>query len=434
MKNKLLKNLLVLSSIFIVGCNNQTTSNNSTSNQDTSSSSKDSSTSIDKESSSSNTITTTSESTTSETTSSSEQSSIKKEELIQDYHLHFSDPKLIKVGEQGDDIYLKANFQDEGLLISMIGFGDFIDSEYIKIIIHTSENNSSGWNIQSDDVTFLINKNKANYKTNITKFWDYVNFGNDSSCKNTPKFTQLDGYFTLTMLIDYTEIPNYDKYKNVSMFAMEFNNGAIYDGIDYNNGMLIDGVSHGDPASQTSYYVIQEKSLPNDQQELVKDYKYQFSIGSDNIYAKFTRKTSSLLLEMISFSTFDKDDYIRFVVHTNEINNSSWGLSKDDVSFSIYKNVCYYQTNKVNFWDNEANQFHGKDTSINNPLYQENEKYFTLSIEFEYSEFSLEKNILQTTPLRGILVEFTPSIANNGFKQDGNTLGDIANQENYFTF
>ena len=122
--------------------------------------------------------------------------------IVQDYHLHFSDPKLIKVGEQGDDIYLKANFQDEGLLISMIGFGDFIDSEYIKIIIHTSENNSSGWNIQSDDVTFLINKNKANYKTNITKFWDYVNFGNDSSCKNTPKFTQLDGYFTLTMLID----------------------------------------------------------------------------------------------------------------------------------------------------------------------------------------------------------------------------------------
>ena len=65
---------------------------------------------------------------------------------------------------------------------------------------------------------------------------------------------------------------------------------------------------------------------------------------------------------------------------------------------------------------------------------EENEKYFTLSIEFEYSEFSLEKNILQTTPLRGILVEFTPSIANNGFKQDGDTLGDIANQENYFTF
>ena len=40
MKKNLFKHLLVLSSIFIVGCNNQTTSNNSTSNQDTSSSSK----------------------------------------------------------------------------------------------------------------------------------------------------------------------------------------------------------------------------------------------------------------------------------------------------------------------------------------------------------------------------------------------------------
>ena len=136
MKHNLFKKLLVLSSIFIVGCNSQSSSNNSPSNQDTSSSNKDSNTSIDKESSSSNTITTTSESTTSDETTSSEQSSINKEELIQDYHLHFSDPKLINVGEQGDDIYLKANFQDEGLLISMIGFGDFIDSEYIKIIIH----------------------------------------------------------------------------------------------------------------------------------------------------------------------------------------------------------------------------------------------------------------------------------------------------------
>lgn len=379
-----------------------------------------------------------SEELSSEETSSEESSSeseINKEELTEGYHLHFSDPKLNNKGSLADDIYLKADINDDGILLSMIGFGTLTDEEYIKIIIHTSEINSSGWNIQKDDVTFLISKNKAKTKTNLTKFWDYVKYASDDTATiNEPIYNDYKQYFTLTFLIDYSEIPNYNPYKNVSLFAMEFANGQIYDGIDYNNGMLIDGVSHGDPAAQTSYYVIQEKSLPEDQQEIVKDYHYQFSIGSDNIFAKFTRKTSSLTLDMISFSEFGNDDYIRFVVHTSNIDHNSWGLDETDMSFSIYKNVCYYQTGKTNFWDNEGNQFHTTETSLYNPIYYELETYWTLSIEFEYSEFSLEKNILIDTPLRGILVEFTPSIGNTGFKQNNVALGDIANQTNYFTF
>ena len=466
MKNKsILRNLLVLSLLFVVSCNSNNTSSiiSSSSKDSYSSSSEIISSSIYSSESESSSVSSSSEvisissensstsssyqessSSASSSTSSSYQESsssissiveINKEELIQGYRLHISDPKLNNKGTDADDIYLKADINDNGILISMVGFGTLTDSEYVKIIIHTSENNSSGWNIQSDDVTFLVSKSKACYKTNLTKFWDYVNFtSNDVKCINTPEYIDHEQYFTLSFLIDYTEVPNYDKYKKVSMFAMEFSNGQIYDGIDYNNGMLIDGVSHGDPAAQSSYFVIQDKSLPDDQQELVANYNYQFSIDSDNIFAKFTRKTSSLVLDMLSFSKLDDTDFIRFIVHTSSYNHTSWGLDETDVSFIIYKDICYYQSNVNSFWANENNQFHGSDTTLYNPNYDETDTYWTLSIEFEYSEFSLTKNILQDTPLKGILIEFNPSIANNGFKQDNQILGDIANQENYFTF
>ena len=53
MKNNLFKKLLVLSSIFIVGCNSQSSSNSSPSNQDTSSASNNENTSSNQNTSSS---------------------------------------------------------------------------------------------------------------------------------------------------------------------------------------------------------------------------------------------------------------------------------------------------------------------------------------------------------------------------------------------
>lgn len=357
---------------------------------------------------------------------------VDREALTEGYRLHISIPELNRKGDIADDIYVKSETESDGFLISMIGFNEFTESEYIKLVVHTSAVNGTGWKIQANDVSFLVGRTKAAYRTGLTAFWDYVNFNasTETRAANAPVYTEYEGYFTLQFKVAFAEIPDYSADKNVSLFAMEFENGDIYDGVNYLNGMLIDGLSSGDPADQSSYLPIQgfEEEIPD--AELIKDYDIEFSIGADHIYARVERNATSLTLNMLSFHTFDDSDFVRMIVHTDPVDNAGWALSKSDVSFTIYKGAAYYQTGKIGFFENSENQFHGTDKTIHAPVYTENDGYWQLSIEIEYIEIGFD--VGAETEMTALLMEYTPALANNGFKQNGTVQGDMADQKNYF--
>ena len=327
-----------------------------------------------------------------------------KEKLIEGHELRFSVPELNNKKNVADDFYLKATKEADGFVISMVGFGEFKDNEYVKLIFHTSETNGSAWAIQSSDASILVNKVRNAYLTNSTNFWGFVNFTSSAkSCKTNPVYQEYETHFTLTQKVLFEEIPGYSETGKVSLYAMEFGNGTIYDAIDYKNGMLINGMSHGDPADQNSYYVIQKGSNTSSD-SVVGDFPIQFATNADNIYAKIERKENSLLLTMRSYSTFDDTDYIRFIIHHEANDCTDWGLLKSDMSISIYKDVAYYQTGMVYFKQNSNNQFHNFVKTIHTPTYSVIDNYFELSLEIEYIEFSYD--VGKDSLLKGCLVEY----------------------------
>ena len=352
--------------------------------------------------------------------------------LIKGHELRFSTPELNNKKNLADDFYLKSTKEEDGFLISMVGFGEFKDNEYVKLIFHTAETNGTGWAIQSSDLSMLVSKSKNAYQTNSTNFWGFVNFATSSpSSAVAPIYSDFGTYFTLTQKVLFNEIPGYSADKKVSLYAMEFSNGAIYDGVDYRNGMLINNVSNGDPADQSSYYVIQNTNASSTD-NVMADFPIQFAMNADNIYAKIERKETSLVLKMRSYSTFDDTDYIRFIIHHEANDCTDWGLLKSDMSISIYKNVAYYQTGMVYFNENNSNQFHNNQKTIHTPTYSVQDGYFELTLEIEYIEFSYDVTI--DNILKGCLVEYangkeslTTSVANAN-------VVNYESQKNWFSF
>lgn len=364
---------------------------------------------------------------------------VDKAALTAGYPMQFSVPGLCKSAD-GDDFYLKAEKESDGFLVSMVGFGSFSEKEYVKLIFHASRTHASGWNVQASDLNVLVNRTKANYRTNITKFWNadggYTVFGNDAPLTNAPVYTDRGGYFTLTLKVLFHEIPAYDENGTVSLFAMEFAdngtaNGLIYDATDYRNGMLIDGVSHGDPAAQSSYFVIQGGEEDAVDPALIAGFDMQFAMAADDIYAKVERGATSLTLTLRSFHTFDPTDFVRFVVHTGApIGANNWALDKDDVSFTIYKDSAYFQTGKISFFEGAANAFHGNEQTLHAPVYTQSEGYWTLTLEIEYIELGMDVDA--STRLSAFLGEYVSNELASGAKQNGVSLGDMAYQSNWF--
>lgn len=359
-----------------------------------------------------------------------------KEELIQGYDIHTADPTLTN-NSAADDVYIKVDRTETSFVIDMIGFGTFADDEFFKLILHSSDENETGWRIKSDDIIFLVNKEKATKKTGITDFWAYrVMADTDDAAAHIPVYTpDPAGYFTLQFTVDFSEIPNYTSAGSVSMFLMEFyagnTTGEIYDA--GTNGMQYQGIGTGDPAAQSSYITIQEKYMSVDKDALIADKTIEFSKGGGHIYANVERKTDRLTLNLLSFNPFSDDSFIRFIIHSSSNHCTGWGLDSTDVGIVIYKDASYISLGKTGFWDNEAEQFHGEDRTLYDVQYQEDSsgEYWTLSLDVDYSEIG--SDIASDTPLRALLIQFSGGIQNNGFSQDGETKGDVADQNNYFT-
>ena len=364
-----------------------------------------------------------------------------REELTRGYAMRFSVPSLCNRADAADDFYLKAERDEDGFLVSLIGFGDFTDNEYVKLIFHTSETHGTGWNVQISDLNVLVNKTKAAYRTNITKFWSadggYTKFAaGEQTLANAPVYKKEKDYFTLTLKVLFGEIPDYTPEGRVSLFAMEFAdngsaNGLIYDAVNYMNGMLVDGVSQGDPAAQSSYYVIQLSAKEIENLEYVKGYGIEFSPNADRIYAKVEKGATSLTVKFRAFQPLDDTDFIRIVLHTGEpLGANAWALHRSDVSFTVYKNIAYTQTDKVGFFEGADSQFHGRDTAIHAPVYTQSDEYWDLTFVIEYMELGADTD--GETEMRAFFGEYTSGSLNLGAKQDGVSLGDQAYQKNWF--
>ena len=355
-----------------------------------------------------------------------------KNELIKDRPYNICNPSLVNM-PNADDIYLKVIKGESSFTFDMIGFGTFADSEYLKLVLHTSSVNNGGWKLNESDITFLISSKKAAKKTGLTDFWGYTNFTSDeTSANHAPIYTvHEETYFSLSFEVDFNEIPEYASDKEVSFMMIEFGNGVIYNNDPWVNAMMVNGAPCGDPASQVSYQVIQEKEYAFDKDALLASYDIKFS---NNIYAKFERKDYSLTLNLLSFSGISDTDFIRFIIDTDATPVSTlWGLDASDVSIILYKNATYLETGVTDFWANQNKNFHGQNTTLNSSVYEENPNgYWTLTLDIDYSELGF--NINKESALNGLLLLFNPEIQNNGFSYYGNTnVGDQAYQTNYFT-
>lgn len=368
-------------------------------------------------------------------------SPLDRDALTAGYPLRFAVPALSRKGADADDFYLKAEEDGEGLLISMIGFGDFTEKEYVKLIVHTSETDGTGWKVQESDLNILVNKTNAKYKTGVTQFFSnaggYSSFASGGTAlANAPVYEEHGEYFTLTLKILYPEIPQYSESGKLSLFAMEFvDNGSvdglIYDANDCLSGMLVDGISHGDPAAQSSYYVIRSSQEEAIDPALLEGYDMEFSMGAAHIYAKTERGATSLTLSLRASKPLGASDFVRFIVHAGEpLGANAWALDKKDVSFTVYKDAVYFQTGKVGFYQGKETQFHNGETALHAPVYTQSDGYWSLTFEVEYIE--LGDNVNASTQLRAFLGGYASGTLSPGAKQNGAVLGDQAYQSNWF--
>ncbi|MCI8436047.1 MAG: carboxypeptidase regulatory-like domain-containing protein [Clostridia bacterium] len=366
---------------------------------------------------------------------------VDREALTRGYRMRFSVPSLSNRPDAADDMYLKAEKEADAFLISMVGFGEFTDREYVKLIFHTVGVEGVGWSVQANDLQMLVAGNRAQKRTGLTSFWTtdggYSNFSVDGQAtENSPIYTAHDGYFTLTIRVLFDEIPAYAADATISLFAMEFEdngsaNGVIYDASSYVNGMLIDGASRGDPAAQNSYFVIQSPQSDAVDPALIEGYNLRFSMGADDIYAKVERGNTAMTLYLRSFRPFGENDFVRMVVHVGTpIGDNAWALHSKDVSFTITQAAAYTQTGKIGFHEGKNNKFHDGIETLHKPIYEESEGYWSLSLTVEYIE--LGADVDGETGLRAFLGEYVSNVLYLGAMQDGVTLDDPAYQKNWF--
>ena len=355
-----------------------------------------------------------------------------KDELIAGRKYNVANPTNVG-NANGDDMYLNVIKNESSFTFDMVGFGTFADDEYIKIVLHTSDVDGAGWALQESDVSFLVSKDKAYRKTGITDFWQFEKFSQGGEVANHSLVHNAyeSGYFTMTFDVDFVEIPEYSATGEVSFFMFEFGAPGIYNAAPWNKAMLVDGSPCGDPALQSCYQIIQEKEFGFDKETLIANYNIKFS---HNLYANFVRGEYALTLNLLSFTALSSNHFVRLIIDTDGVAaTGGWALDASDVSIVIYKDASYLETGKTNFWDGEANSFHGTNTTLNELKYEENENgYWTISLDIDYSELGL--NVNKDSALKGLLLLFAPEIQNGGFSYNGVTdVGDQALQSNYFT-
>lgn len=178
-----------------------------------------------------------------------------------------------------DDIYCKYSNDGTNMTFDMKGLGTFSDTEYVKIVLHNSLYNRTGWGLIGGDVTFDISKDTIYEVHSSWDLWEKTNFENNSSDKTaiseTPTFTQNEGWFELKVVlpITYISVHTYANEGQIKAFFSEWDYskknsdgkdilyGPRSSYINYYN--TYNGEATGDMANQTSYISLQSRTVAN---------------------------------------------------------------------------------------------------------------------------------------------------------------------------
>lgn len=178
-----------------------------------------------------------------------------------------------------DDIYCKYSNDGTNMTFDMKGLGTFSDTEYVKIVLHNSLYNRTGWGLIGGDVTFDISKDTIYEVHSSWDLWEKTNFENNSSDKTaiseTPTFTQNEGWFELKVVLPITYISKhtYADQGQIKAFFSEWDYskknsdgkdilyGPRSSYINYYN--TYNGEATGDMANQTSYISLQSRTVAN---------------------------------------------------------------------------------------------------------------------------------------------------------------------------
>ncbi len=180
-----------------------------------------------------------------------------KQNLIKDKKISFASPEDTKFSK-ADDVYLSITRNTSSLLLDMVGFGDFSETEIFTFVFHSSSNNGESWKIQNDDTTLMVSQKEAKLVTNTTDFWVGTRITRGTKSNATVNYTRYDDYFTLSLEVSNSEISSsLTQTSLLKMYAFEFGfGGVLYNSEPWTKLMRYQGVSCGDPAFQVNYIEI----------------------------------------------------------------------------------------------------------------------------------------------------------------------------------
>ena len=166
----------------------------------------------------------------------------------------------------------------------------------------------------------------------------------------------------------------------------------------------------------------------------IADPKNVLDENGDDIYLKTSKTASGFKFDMVGFGTLTDTEYIKFIIHPSEVNESGWALQEDDVTFLVSKTRATKKTGLTDFWSYK--NFGENEVSANHaPVYSlDASGYFRLSFEVDFEEIP---TYTATKQISFIALEFHNGEIYNGepmtapMTYNGVGVGDPANQSSY---
>ncbi len=339
MKNNLFKKLLVLSSIFIVGCNSQSSSNNSPSNQDTSSASNN------------------------ENTSSNQNTSSSEKEY------HWNDDETLKILTIGNSFSDDSMEYVANIALSLGVKKVVLGNLYIggcSLATHAS-------NALADAAKYEYRTNTGNGWTNtknyimsdaiVSEDWDYISLQQSSGNSGIPStYTE-----SLAYLIDYVSSLKEDNTKLVWNMTWAYQQNSTHnDFAKYNKDQLtmynaiINAVKQEVlPLDDINLIIPTGTSIQNARTSFVGDnltrdgYHLTYDFGRYIAGLTFINKLTGLDIDNVNYKPTSLDEnYQKIAIESvkNAIKNPF------EVTSSIYKEEPQYDYSNYNLLDLELTE------------------------------------------------------------------------------
>lgn len=370
-----------------------------------------------------------------------------KKELLKDLNINFADPELFS-SPDADNIYAKLTYKENSLQFKFVGFGYLEDNEYIKCVIHSSENVYYGWGLDVSDIIILFDNKKLNIYTSCSNYFDTELNSLTPIKSDNLVFRDCTQYFMIDAEIDLSYIKNIKANTQGFRYSFaEFGNRKLYSPNDFNNYIFVNKVCTGDIAGMNAY-VRMKSPFDNiviskeEKNELTNGCKYSFANPedtfepeADDMFLNVIRGTDSLNIHIIGFGTFQIYETIKMVIHPGTTDGKNWRIMANDTSIMFNKNVCKIKTGITDFWQFNLLSNPGTYDCSNEPIFNQYENYFTIDLEIPYNNMKL---IRQDTEFKIMAMEmdFIGNVYNGGtclneMRYNGIPCGDPAQQSSY---